>query len=198
MGKKSEKVTTIRRIADSPLSVLNSHLTGSTRQTTQTTPHKTRKPLKPNASEYIRHILSRSPRLICTLFAPDQLALMPSRAAEHIATLASILPFFTITHLLLITLFHISFFKNFFLYARSLSLTCSSSLRSSSSLVRSLCCSSFGIAHFVRFMLLIYSILLCCCSLRSQSRSPIGSLSPSLQIKNHFSNWQHRGGMVAT
>lgn len=86
LGKKSEKVTSLRRIAGSPLSVLNSHLTGSTRQTPQAAPLTKRKPLMTNASEYITHIVSRSPCLICTgSCRPDA---QPSRrtyrhACEH-------------------------------------------------------------------------------------------------------------------
>jgi hypothetical protein len=66
LGKKSEMVTSLRRIADSPLSVINYQVRGTPRLTPQAKPPRKRKPLTLKGFEYLRYILSLSPSLICT------------------------------------------------------------------------------------------------------------------------------------
>jgi hypothetical protein len=61
LGKKSEMVTSLRRIAGSPLSVINYQVRGTLRLTTQAAPQRTRKPLTLKGFEYLRYILSRLP-----------------------------------------------------------------------------------------------------------------------------------------
>jgi len=76
LGKKSERVTTIRRVTDSPLSVINYQVRGPPQQTTQATPQQTHKPLMPNASENIKDIPDSLPRPYFRKVAQHEAGLM--------------------------------------------------------------------------------------------------------------------------